>query len=123
MQGNDTATGLTLIEKGFILSPEKNDFLATYQSAIESTGNFARAETVIREALGLFPKNRNLAYALIGTLIRQEKYLAALTNIQDAIVEFGIDDEMLGAAIAVGTAWERTSSPVTERTGERCPSA
>lgn len=100
-QGNDTATGLTLIEKGFILSPEKNDFLATYQSAIESTGNFARAETVIREALGLFPKNRNLAYALIGTLIRQEKYLAALTNIQDAIVEFGIDDEMLGAAIAV----------------------
>lgn len=99
--GGDKEAALDLIERGFALSPEKNDFLVTYQSAVDSAGEFARAETVISEALALFPKNRRLAFSLIGVLLRQQKDSAALTRIQDAIIGFGIEDDILDAAITV----------------------
>ncbi|MFH1026281.1 MAG: glycosyltransferase, partial [Nitrospirota bacterium] len=92
---------LDLIERGFILSPETGDFSTTYNSAITSSNEFSRAERVFMEACGVFPKNKRLSFLFIGILLQQEKYTEAMKEIENALLTFGIDDDMLSAALSV----------------------
>ncbi|MCX5815078.1 MAG: glycosyltransferase [Proteobacteria bacterium] len=98
---NEHREALDLIEKGFILSPETGDFSTTYNSAIASLNEFSRAERVFMEACGLFPENKRLSFLFIGILLQQEKYTEAMEEIENALVTFGIDDEILSAALSV----------------------
>lgn len=92
---------LDLIEKAFILSPETTDFCETYHSAISSLGEFQRAEKVFREAIGLYPRNKTLIFKYIGILLQQEKNTQAMEEVQKAMIMFGIDDGILGAALQI----------------------
>ena len=100
-QDNEQSTALDLIEKGFILAPETADFMTTYHSAIISLGELERGETVLREACGLFPENRKLAFLLIGVLLQQNSFIKAMEMIENALLAFGVDDDTLSAALTV----------------------
>jgi FkbM family methyltransferase len=90
---------LDLFEKGCILSPATPDIISAYHSAVAATGAFARAEKILRDAKGLHPRNRRIAFLLIDVLIRQEKYDLAMQEIEQAMVLTGIDDGILAAAL------------------------
>jgi GT2 family glycosyltransferase/glycosyltransferase involved in cell wall biosynthesis len=93
--------GLDFLEKGFILSPTMTDIVTAYYSAITAMEEFSRAEPVFREAKGLYPMNRRIAFLLIDLLIRQGKNRAAMEDIEDAMIAFGVDDGILRAAIEI----------------------
>jgi len=112
-QKGDHAAAFDLIEKGFLRSPETGDFAATYQSAVSSLKEFARAEQVVLEALQLHPGNRKLTFLHINILLESEKYPEAMVAIQKAIETFGIDDDMLAAALTV----REKLGPVTIKEG------
>ncbi|MBI5606846.1 MAG: FkbM family methyltransferase, partial [Deltaproteobacteria bacterium] len=98
---NEKEEGLDFIEKGFILSPKTGDFSATYQSAVTSLNQFSRAETVAREALGLFPNNKILSFLLVDILLQQQKNSEAMKEIEKALLAFGINEDILSAAKTV----------------------
>ena len=90
---------LDLLERGFILSPTMTDGITTYHSAIAATGGFERAERIFGEAKILYPFSRRIAFLLIDVLIQQGKNDAAMSEIEEAMIQFGIDDGMLSAAL------------------------
>jgi GT2 family glycosyltransferase/Flp pilus assembly protein TadD len=92
---------LKFLEKGFILSPTITDIVTAYYSAIINMGEFSRAEMVFREAKGLYPLNRRIAFLLIDLLIQQGKHQKAMENIEEAMIVFGVDDGILKAAIEI----------------------
>jgi tetratricopeptide (TPR) repeat protein len=92
---------LNLLEKGCILSPTVGDIATSYHSAISALSCFERAERVFREAQALYPLNRRIAFLLIDTLIKQRKNDIAMTEIEKAMVTFGIDDGMLSASLKI----------------------
>ncbi len=92
---------LEYIERAFILSPDNEDFSTTYHTAIRSAGNLERGETVVREALRLYPKNKKLVFLHTALLLEQDKYDDAMKHIEKTILDFGIDDELLQAALSV----------------------
>jgi len=92
---------LDLLEKGCILSPTVCDIATSYHSAISALACFERAERVFREAQALYPLNRRIAFLLIDTLIQQGKNDIAMTEIEKAMVTFGIDEGMLSAALKI----------------------
>jgi tetratricopeptide (TPR) repeat protein len=92
---------LALLERGFILSPTIADNLAAYHAAVTEAGDLARLEQVLREARSLHPLNRRLVFLFIDTLIKEKKYDAAIQEIEQAMMLFGIEDDLLAAAIDV----------------------
>jgi glycosyltransferase involved in cell wall biosynthesis len=93
--------GLNFLEKGFILSPTITDIVTAYYSAITSSGEFSRAEQVFQETKGLSPLDRRIAFLLIDLFIRQGKNHAAMENIEDAMIAFGVDEGILKAALEI----------------------
>ncbi len=100
-QNSEGAEALDLIERGFILSPETEDFSTTYNSAVTALKEFPRAQIVFLEACRLFPMNKKLTFLYIGALLQQEKYTAAMEETQKAMAAFGVDDGFLEAAIQI----------------------
>jgi glycosyltransferase involved in cell wall biosynthesis len=90
---------LNFLEKGFILSPTITDIVTAYYSAITAMGEFSRAERLFQETKGLYPLNRRIVFLLIDLLIQQGKNEAAMENIEDAMIAFGVDDGILKAAL------------------------
>lgn len=96
-----TDEALEYLSKGFNLSPTVPDHQTLYYSAVSSSGRYCDAEALLRNAAGLYPSNKNIAFLHIDTLIQQRKFRAAMTEIEDAMVTFGVDDGILGAALSV----------------------
>jgi GT2 family glycosyltransferase/Flp pilus assembly protein TadD len=92
---------LDLLEKGFILSPTPTDNVTLYHSAITELEQFARAEGFVRDAKALHPENKRILFFLIDILIRQHKYNGAMDEIEKAMLDIGIDDGMLAAALEI----------------------
>jgi|GEM_PF-893490 len=92
---------LGYLAKGFLLAPTVPDHSTLYYSAVSSTGTHDEAELLFREAKGLHPNNRNIVFLYIDTLIQQGKFSEAMTEIEDAMVTFGVDDGILDAAQSV----------------------
>jgi Flp pilus assembly protein TadD len=92
---------LNLFERGFILSPTVADVVTAYHSAVAETGSFARAEPVFRDARALHPTDKRIAFFLIAMLIQQEKHNLAMREIEHAMIQFGIDDGILNAALQI----------------------
>lgn len=93
--------GLDLLEKGVILSPKVTDSINLYHSAITEIGGFERAEKVFRELKSFYPMNKTVSFLLIDSLIKQGKSSTAMQETENAIVAFGVDDGMLGAALEI----------------------
>ncbi len=92
---------LNLFERGFILSPTLANVVTAYHSAVTDTGSFARAEPVFRDARALHPNDKRIAFFTIGILIQQEKHELAMREIEHAMMQFGLDDGILNAALQI----------------------
>ncbi len=90
-----------LAERGFILLPNNNDIASIYHSIVTASGEYLRAEKVMKEAKELFPNNRKITFLLIDILIKQGKNEEALNYIQESIEIFGKDDGIIDAALEV----------------------
>ncbi|MBI5849282.1 MAG: glycosyltransferase [Nitrospirae bacterium] len=92
---------LDLLEKGFLFAPMATDISALYHSAIISTAEFRRGEDIIRGIAVFYPLLRGIILLLIDILLHQNKKEQALYELQKAMVTFGIDDNLLSAALEV----------------------
>ena len=106
---------LDLFERGFILSPTVGDVVTAYHSAVAETNSFARAEPVFREANALHPNDKRIAFLMIAVLIKQEKHELAMQVIEQAMMQFGIDDGILAAALDV----RAKTGPLAIRSGSK----
>ncbi len=89
------------LKKGFVLSPTLPDSSSLYYSFVSSLGTFSDAETDFHEACKLYPQHKNLVFLFIDLLIQQGKFDSAMIKVEDALALFGLDDGILGAALAV----------------------
>ncbi len=92
---------LQLFERGFILSPTAAESAQLYHSAVTEKSAFGRAEPIFREARALHPFHKRVQFLLIDILLKQEKYEAAMEEIAQAMICFGIDEGLLEGAIQV----------------------
>lgn len=92
---------LAYLSKGFVLSPTVPDHSTLYYSAVSSCGIYSEAQAFFQDAKGLYPHNKNIAFLYIDTLIRQGDFSSAMSEIEDAIIEFGLDEGFLNAALSV----------------------
>jgi GT2 family glycosyltransferase/Flp pilus assembly protein TadD/glycosyltransferase involved in cell wall biosynthesis len=115
LEAEQAEEALGLFEKGFILSPADLDIANNYHAFIEGLGDFARAENVARQAADLYPNNQKIKYMLIDFLVQQGKYEMAMPEIEDAIIKFGIDDGILGAALKL----REKLGPMTVKTSSK----
>ena len=100
-EDNRQKEALQLFERGFILSPTITDILQLYHTAVTQTGEFSGAEQNFYEAKALHPFHQGIRFFLIDILLKQERYKAAMEEIEQAMGDFAIEDEMLKAALAV----------------------
>jgi tetratricopeptide (TPR) repeat protein len=96
-QGQGRAA-LDSIEKGFIR--DQTDFKAatTYHAVVTELDEFERSEAVFKAAVENCPHNERLQYLLIDVLVKQQKYRAALDEIQRALAVFGAGEGLIAAA-------------------------
>jgi tetratricopeptide (TPR) repeat protein len=92
---------LNLFEKGCILLPTSPDIIANYHTAASALGEFERAGQIFKEAGLLYPNNKNIKYKFIDFLLKLEKHAQAVTQIEEAITLFGVDDGILSAALKI----------------------
>jgi len=92
---------LSLLEKGFILSPTVPDIATMFHAAAVETGEWERAEEAFREAKGLHANCRHLCFLLIDLLISREKHATAISEIESAMAAFDVDDGFIDAALEV----------------------
>ena len=100
-RGGEEQEALSLLEKGFILSPAMGDMMTAYHTAIASLGLFERAEPLFREARLLHPNHERLNLLFIDILIKQKKYDSAMKEIENAMVTFTVNDGFLSAALKI----------------------
>ena len=89
---------LDWIEKGFIHNPTDMTAFTAYHAAVTELGVFERSESVFKTAVKHSPHNERLQYLLIDVLVNQQKYPAALNEIQRALAVFGASDGIIAAA-------------------------
>jgi glycosyltransferase involved in cell wall biosynthesis len=97
---NDDAI-LNELEQSFLTGPTSADTVLAYHTAVLERKAFTRAEVFFREALNRHPHNKRLHFLLIDLIWRQQNFHGAMSEIETAMVDFGIDDGMLQAALAV----------------------
>lgn len=97
---NDDAV-LHAYERSLLTAPASTDTVLAYHCAVLERKAFARAEAVFREALKRNPHNRRLHFLLIDLLCRRQDFRGAMPEVEAAIVDFGIDDGILSAAVAI----------------------
>jgi GT2 family glycosyltransferase/Flp pilus assembly protein TadD len=95
------AEALELLERGCNLAPTNREIVSLYQTAATELGEFSRAEELFRTALGFYPRNRRLRFFLIDALITQGKDAQALSMIEQAVVDYGLDDGIIAAGNAL----------------------
>lgn len=90
-----------LLERGFILSPTQSECFSNYHVAISTLQDFMRAEIPFRDAVSLYPQHKKLSFLLIELLLQLCKHEEAMTAIEAALNDFGLDDGLLAAALQV----------------------
>jgi tetratricopeptide (TPR) repeat protein/GT2 family glycosyltransferase len=97
----DREAGISLLEKGFILSPKVMDIATMYHAALCEMRAFERGEKIFREAKGLYPQNQRIAFLLIDLLLQHGKEKTAMEEIEEAMTKFTVEDGLLAAALTV----------------------
>ena len=97
---NDDAV-LNEFERSLLTDPTSTDTVLGYHAVVLERKAFARAEAIFREALNRHPHTKRLHFLLIDLICRQQDFHRAMPEIEAAIVDFGSDDGMLQAALAV----------------------
>ena len=89
------------LKKGFRLSPSLPDAGTLYYSAARSLDLLDEAREDFAEGLRFYPQNKNLLFLYIDILISGGRHPEAMRKIEDALVSFGPDEGLIGAAKAV----------------------
>ncbi len=97
----DKETAFDLLEKGFDLSPKSLDPISLYHSAVTELKDYNRAERSFLEASSFCPGSRRLDFLTIDILIQKGDYNKAMSRIEKAILEYGVDDGLLAAALDI----------------------
>jgi len=85
-------------KKAFVCAPESREIARDFHESSLVVQKLAEAESAFREALSGRPLDRRLRYFLIDLLLRQKKYAEAMKEVESAMVDFGVDKGILGAA-------------------------
>ncbi len=101
LEADQQEEALKSFEKGFRLTPTDLDIVTNYHTLIAGIAEYEKAENVARDAAALYPNNQKIKYMLIDFLVQQGKYEIAMPEIEDAIIKFGTDNGILGAALKV----------------------
>ena len=114
---------LSLAELGFALSPTDMGALSRYHGYAEACAALPREERRVREALAIHPEHKGLTFGLIEILIRRSCYHEAMAEIERAAVRFGMDNQMIDAALQIRALADaetcRDASPAPPPGGER----
>jgi glycosyltransferase involved in cell wall biosynthesis/Tfp pilus assembly protein PilF len=92
---------LNLFERGFLLNPDKGDLTSAYFKAISSLELYGRAEKIFQEAQAAYPENKRLLFLLIDVLLKEDKLHEAMRKVEQAMVDFGINEGILSAALEI----------------------
>jgi glycosyltransferase involved in cell wall biosynthesis len=92
---------LNFLERGFILSPTLTDNVTLYHMAITALEQYEKAEKLFQEAKELHPENKRILFLLIDIFIKQGKFYKAMHEIEQAMLNMGIDGGMLAAALEI----------------------
>jgi O-antigen biosynthesis protein len=116
-QGNRPAA-MNDFEDAFTREPTDRRIAIRYHSTAVALTEFDRAIASFRAALMQRRHNRRLAFLLIDLLLRKGDLEGAMGQIEAAMAEFGIDDGMLAAALAVRERLE--AQPRVEKADKGC---
>jgi tetratricopeptide (TPR) repeat protein len=95
------ADAMDMLEEGFLRAPTVKGLAIRYHAAAAALHEFDRAEESFRRALKDHQHNQRLRFLFIDLLLRKEKLKEAMSEIEAAMVNFGIDDGILSAALDV----------------------
>lgn len=95
------ATSLDWFEKAFQCCPFSREITLAFHETLLAFNSLQRAEEAFRHSLACRSLNRRVQYLLIDVLLRQGKYGEAMAEIESAMADFGIDSDILAAALNV----------------------
>jgi len=98
---NDKEEALNLFEKAFILTPTDDGIVHNYYAIVGSLSRLERSEKVFQEAIGLYPSNKKLKYMFVDLLLQEEKYEEAMNIFEEAMLTFGVNDDILALALGI----------------------
>ncbi|MDA8387310.1 MAG: glycosyltransferase, partial [Nitrospiraceae bacterium] len=95
-----------LFEKAFVLSPQADDIINNYYSAVaelskSDDGVFGRAVPVVKQAAAFYPSMRRLRHILAEFYVRSGRSREALETLEEAFLTFGVDDASLAVALRI----------------------
>ena len=95
------AEALDWFEKGFERTPTDTDIRHGYYTAIKTLGVTETILKVCEKAARTHPLNKKLQYMYIEFLLGLEHWDRAMSSTEAVMAAFGIDEGLLGAALAV----------------------
>jgi GT2 family glycosyltransferase/Tfp pilus assembly protein PilF len=103
-QADEKKKALFFLQRGFLLAPTVSDGVTNYHAAVGAAGAYADALIAFREARALFPLNKRIAFLYIDILIQLGKNPAAMDQIEQAMIAFGIKEGILDAGLKIRKA-------------------
>lgn len=116
-QQGDNEAYFDFVRKAFLRSPAAREIAIAFHEGSLTIQKFAQSEADLREALFGYRMNRRLRFFLIDLLLRQAKFAEAMTEIESALVDFGVDEGILAAALKVREKLGRLSVPTNPKPG------
>jgi glycosyltransferase involved in cell wall biosynthesis len=101
LEADQPRDALAFFEKAFRLTPTDLDIATNYHTMIAGSAEYDKAVNTVRDAALSHPNNQKINYMLIDFLIQQGKYEPAMDEIESAMVKFGVQDGILGAALEI----------------------
>jgi tetratricopeptide (TPR) repeat protein len=117
LQESDFNGYFNFAQKAFACAPESREIARAFHESSLAAQRLPEAETAFREALSERRMNRRLRYFLIDLLLRQNKYAEAMVEVEAAIVDFGVDQGILGAALKIRENLGPISLPLAAKPG------
>jgi tetratricopeptide (TPR) repeat protein len=86
------------LKKGFILNPLDLDIADLFQAAATALNKFETVETIVRNAAAIYPESKRLQFMAADLLIHLGKNFDAIDVIENSIIRFGFDNDLLTSA-------------------------
>ena len=92
---------LDFFEKGFLFTPTVAGIAGDYFNTVSDLKAEDRALPLLIETCTKYPNHRQLHFFLVDLYLKSGKVKAAMEAIEDLIIKFGYDQELLVAALSV----------------------
>ena len=112
----DDADGFwSCTRRAFALAPASREIAIAFHESCLAAGTEELAEADLREAIRTHRMNRRLRFLRIDLLLRQARLAEAMAEIESALVDFGVDDGLLKAALSVREKLGPVSMPAAAK--------